>query len=43
VLAGGIEGSWLARFPRSAHAVMADHPVALAGVIGAFLEAQRDK
>ena len=36
-LATGIAGAWLARFPRSGHAFMADHPEQLARVIAAFL------
>ncbi len=40
-LAAGLGGAWLARFPRSAHAFMADHPVAVSGLVTAFLAAQR--
>ena len=40
-LAAGIGGSWLARFPRAGHAFMADHPEALAGLVGSFLAAQK--
>ena len=40
-LAAAIDGAWLARFPRCGHAFMADHPVALAGLIAAFLAALR--
>jgi pimeloyl-ACP methyl ester carboxylesterase len=40
-LAAAIDGAWLARFPRSAHAFMADHPVALAGLVRSFLGAQK--
>jgi pimeloyl-ACP methyl ester carboxylesterase len=36
-LANAIPGSWLARFPRSGHGFMADHPQSLARLIGAFL------
>jgi pimeloyl-ACP methyl ester carboxylesterase len=36
-LATGIPGAWLARFPRAAHGFMADHPRALARLIGTFL------
>jgi pimeloyl-ACP methyl ester carboxylesterase len=40
-LAADIDGAWLARFPRSAHAFMADHPIAAAGLVRSFLAAQR--
>ena len=40
-LAAAIDGAWLARFPRSAHAFMADHPVALAALARSFLAAQK--
>jgi pimeloyl-ACP methyl ester carboxylesterase len=40
-IAGRIDGAWLARFPRSGHAFMADHPESLAGLIAAFLGSQR--
>ena len=40
-LAAAIGGSWLARFPRASHAFMADHPVALTGLVGSFLAAQK--
>jgi pimeloyl-ACP methyl ester carboxylesterase len=40
-LAAGLGDAWLARFPRSAHAFMADHPVAVSGLVTAFLAAQR--
>jgi pimeloyl-ACP methyl ester carboxylesterase len=39
-LAAAIDGAWLARFPRSAHAFMADHPIALSGLVRSFLAAQ---
>jgi len=38
-LAVAIRGAWLARFPRSGHAFMADHPSSLARLIAAFLGA----
>ncbi len=36
-LAAGIRGAWLAPFPDSGHAFMADHPDSLARLISAFL------
>ena len=36
-LATAIDGSWLARFPDCGHGFMADHPDALARLIGIFL------
>jgi pimeloyl-ACP methyl ester carboxylesterase len=36
-LAAGIDGAWLARFPRSGHGFMADHPERLAALIATFL------
>jgi len=36
VLAQGIRGSWLARFPHSGHGFMADHPDALGRLISTF-------
>jgi pimeloyl-ACP methyl ester carboxylesterase len=38
-LAAGIDGAWLARFPNSGHAFMADHPEPLATLIATFLSA----
>jgi pimeloyl-ACP methyl ester carboxylesterase len=38
-LANGIPGAWLARFPHSGHAFMADQPRSLAQLISAFLDA----
>jgi pimeloyl-ACP methyl ester carboxylesterase len=37
-LANAIPGAWLARFPRSGHGFMADHPETLAGLINTFLD-----
>lgn len=36
-LTAGIDGAWLARFPRSGHGFMADHPERLAALITTFL------
>ena len=36
-LAEGIPGAWLARFPRSGHGFMADHPDSLVALISTFL------
>jgi pimeloyl-ACP methyl ester carboxylesterase len=38
-LAAGIDGAWLARFPRSGHGFMADHPLALGALVASFLAA----
>jgi pimeloyl-ACP methyl ester carboxylesterase len=40
-LAAALPGSWLARFPGTGHAFMADRPIALCGLIAAFLAAQK--
>lgn len=40
-LATAIPGAWLARFPHSGHAFVADHPRSLAKLIGAFLDSPR--
>ncbi len=40
-LASAIPGAWLAGFPHSGHAFMADHPKSLARLIVSFLEASR--
>jgi pimeloyl-ACP methyl ester carboxylesterase len=41
LLAAALRDSWLARFPAAGHAFMADHPVALAGLIGDFVAAHK--
>ena len=38
-MAAAVDGAWYSRFPRSGHAFMADHPDAVAELIGAFLDA----
>jgi pimeloyl-ACP methyl ester carboxylesterase len=40
-MAAAIDGAWYARFDATGHAFMADHPEAVAGLIGSFLRAQR--